>query len=225
MRKIIFILALMFFGVGVWFLLKKSARTSLAPTQDENQVSSQPAKTNLVIAPSNSHAPKPTNTVETIAATNMVLDAITATNLEQWKSAVKGLRQLGGFKLTQEWAMETPGRKTGIPIILNLGGKTVQYSAVLISVSAENGSGDVREIQMQTPNMTIDETRELGLKLCNMLQVDPKGFLAWCDKVGNHWMDEPLFGDGDGHHYSFHLLQTFNNEKPWSINFMITPNP
>jgi hypothetical protein len=80
------------------------------------------------------------------------------------------------------------------------------------------------EVEMHSPIMNIEETRELALQLCNMLQVDPKNFLAWCDNVGNNWLDQPLFADGN-HYYSFHLLQSFNKEKPWFINFMIIPNP
>jgi hypothetical protein len=163
-----------------------------------------------------------TEAVSTILFTN----ALTATNLEQWTNTIRDLKPLAGFKFQQHWLVEQPGRTNGIPIILNLGDKTVQYNAVLVSILAKNETGDIMEVEMQTPNMNIDDTRELGLQLCNMLQIDPKNFLAWCDKVGNNWLDQPLFGDGDGHHhYSFHLLRSSNDERPWLINFMIIPNP
>ena len=118
--------------------------------------------------------------------------------------------------------MEQANRTNGVPIMLEHNGQTVSYKASFIDISSKKGSGDILEVQMHSPFMNIDETRELGLQICNMLQIDPKGFLAWCDQVGNRWMDQPLFGDGDGHHhYSFHLLHTFDNEKPWYINFII----
>jgi len=82
------------------------------------------------------------------------------------------------------------------------------------------------EVQMHSPIMNIDETRELGLQLCNMLGQDPSGFLAWCDKAGNHWLDAPLYGVGESsRRYSFQILRTYTDDKPWYINFMIIPNP
>lgn len=68
--------------------------------------------------------------------------------------------------------------------------------------------------------MNIDETREFGLQLCNMLEVDPKDFLAWCGQVGNHWLDAPLFNTGNKS-YGFGIRRTYNDEKSWFINFVI----
>jgi hypothetical protein len=164
---------------------------------------------------------QPTNAVETIEQTNKMFNALTAMNIEQWKAAIKGLRKSPG--LSESWDMEMTNRTSGIPVPLIVNGQTNFYKARFINVDVYQGSdGKIMEVEMHSPIMNIDETRELGLQLCNMLQIDPKGFLAWCDKVGNNAVDAPLFGDGDGrHHYSFHLLQTFDNEKPWYINFII----
>lgn len=226
MKKLLSILLLLIIALIIWFCLTKQAAQK-SPTPEQTKEATPPPGANSAVAISNTPAiqiaPQQTNIIE---STTPLTNALTATNLEQWKAAIKGLKPLAGFKFQQHWLVEQPGRTNGIPIVLSIGNKTIQYSAVLISILAKNGTGDnIMEVEMQTRNMNIDETRELGLQLCNLLQIDPKGFLAWCDQVGNRWMDQPLFGDGDGHHYSFHLLQTFNNEKPWSINFMIIPNP
>jgi hypothetical protein len=228
MKKILFILLLLVAALIAWFYLNKQSQQTLPAPIQTNVVAEQQLQqpeTNFVQIVSNT-APvevvqQPTNTIESFEP---LTNALTAINLEQWKKAIKGLKKEAGFITEQHWLVEQPGRKTGLPITLSLGDKTVQYSAVLVSVTAKNETGNVMEVEMQTPNMNIDETRELGLQLCNMLGVDPKDFLAWCDKVGNHWLDAPLYGTGNKF-YSFQTLMTYNNDSPWSINFMIIPNP
>lgn len=143
----------------------------------------------------------------------------------------KWIEKLAGFTLDQRWLVEQHGRKVGLPIVLSQGGKTVQYSAVLISINAENNTGNIAEIEMQTPNMDIDETKKLGLQLYDMFGLDPSDFLAWCNKVGNHWLDSPLYGSKDIHDpnsgkiFAFKTLHAYNDEKPWLIDFIIIPSP
>jgi hypothetical protein len=162
--------------------------------------------------------------------TNKPIDLLTLTNLEQCKVAIKGLKKLGGFidKYGQHWLVEQHGRTNGLPVILNENGKTVQYAAVLISVDClnRNDLDHASEIETQTQIMNIDETRKLGLQLCSTLGIDPKDFLAWCDKVGNQWLDTPLFGAGirdakNNRDIAFQTLHGFNPEKPWFINVIV----
>jgi len=162
---------------------------------------------------------QPTNTIESTAP---LTNALMATNIEQWKAIIKGLHKMPG--LSESWDMEQTNLTTSIPITLQQNGKTVSYKAQFIDISIKNGNGDILEAQLHSPIMSIDETRELGLQLCNMLGQDPSGFLAWCDKVGNHWLDAPLYGTGN-RFYSFQTIGGYSNEKPWVINFMIIPNP
>jgi hypothetical protein len=76
--------------------------------------------------------------------------------------------------------------------------------------------------------MDIDETRELGLQICNMFGRDPSDFIAWCNKVGNHWLDAPLYSSrniympNSNETFGFQTLRTYTDEKPWYINFVIT---
>jgi hypothetical protein len=235
MKKILFFSLLLLAIVAIaWFHLAKRAAhkpEALEPTNEVAQRSPYQPKTSSVEVASNvssvQFAPEPMDTIEASEPINGPISAVTATNLEQWKTALKGLKKLAGFTTEQHWLIEQPGRKTEIPIVLSLKDKVVQYNAVLISVTAENGTGNVTEIQMQTPNMNIDEMRELGLQLCILLGVESTEFLSWCDKVGNHWLDAPLFSSKDFRDpntakiFGFETLMTYDNEKPWMINFII----
>ncbi len=133
---------------------------------------------------------------------------------------MKGLKSSDIFYQNKEmWDMEQTNRRTGVSLMLIKGTQIVQYEATLVDISAKKPGGDLMEVQIQTPNMNIEETKELGLKLCNMMEVDPKDFQAWCDKVGNHWLDAPLYATN--HYYGFGINRTYDNEKPWFINFII----
>jgi hypothetical protein len=163
------------------------------------------------------------------SSTEAMINAMTATNLQQWKDAIKGLQSLGEFTIDQHWAYEKPGRQTGISILLSQEGKTLLYSTVLVSLNAKNdASAEILSVEMQTPNMNADETRTLGVQLCEMLKRDPSDFLTWCDKVGNHWLDAPLYSTGgsrlkqSNRHCGFGILRTYNNDRPWCINLFIS---
>jgi hypothetical protein len=169
---------------------------------------------------------QPTNAIEPrVPLTN----ALTATNIEQWKTAIKGLHKSHG--LSESWDLEQKNLTTSIPVTLQKNGKTVSYKAQFIDISIKNGNGDILEVQLHSPIMNIDDTKVLGLELCDMFGLDSADFVAWCDKVGNHWLDAPLFGSRDIHDqksnavFAFQILRGYNDEKPWFINLMIIPNP
>lgn len=231
MKKFLSILLLLIVALIVWFcLIKQTAKKP--PTPEQVRETMPPLETNSVSVISNTSdiqiASQQTNAIDLVMP---LTNALTATNLEQWKMAIKGLKPLAGFKFKQHWLVEQPGRTNAVPIVLSFGNKTIQYSAVLISILAKNDTGDIMEVEMQTPNMNIDEIRKLGIQFCDMFGLNSSDFLAWCDKVGNHWLDAPLYGSQDIHVpnsntvFAFQTLRTYNNEKPWFINFMIMPNP
>jgi len=167
-------------------------------------------------------ASQPTNAIASIIP---LTNALTTTNIEQWKAVIKGLHKSPG--LSESWDMEMTNRTSGILVPLIANGQTNFYKARFINIDVyQDSDGKIMEVQMHSPIMNIDETRELGLQLCNMLGQDPSGFLAWCDKAGNHWLDAPLYGVGESsRRYSFQILRTYTDDKPWYINFMIIPNP
>ena len=200
----------------VWFKFANS-KSNKSPAVSQSGETNQPPN-------------QPQPAIEPVSATVSLLEAtvlppdvfnpLAATNLDQWKTAMKGLKSSDIFYQNKEmWDVEQTNRRTGFPLMLIKGTQIVQYEATLVDINAKKPGGDLTEVQMQTPNMNIDETRELGLKLCNMMEVDPKDFQAWCDKVGNHWLDAPLYATN--HYYGFGINRTYDNEKPWFINFII----
>ena len=151
------------------------------------------------------------------------INALAATNLDQWKAIISGLKQFGDNKYHQDWVMEQTNRISGVPMLLETSGQTVSYKVRFIDITIINETGKILCIETHSPIMNIDETRELGSQLFSLFGWDSKGFLKWCDKVGNHWLDAPLFTGGDLAH-TFNVRNTFNNEKPWYIEFDIN-NP
>ena len=150
------------------------------------------------------------------------INPLTATNLEQWKALIPELHKTPGFKISVYWDMDLGYLHKWVPITMKENGQTIVYKVDFADISFTHGT-NVMEAELHSPNMNIEETRQLGLGLCAMFGLQTNDFLAWCDKVGNHWMDEPLYANGNGH-YSFQTRQTFDNQRPWYINFMIIPN-
>jgi hypothetical protein len=216
MKKFLFVLTVIAIILLVWFKLKKpNPGGSFPPDQsaETNQPSRQPPSADQPVPVA---VPQPEANVLPPDAFN----ALTATNLDQWKAAMKRLKSSDIFyQNTEMWHMEQTNRTTGTTVLLVKGTQIVQYQAAAIDVSAKKPGGDVILVQMQTPNMNIDETRGLGVQLCNIMEVDPKDFQAWCDKAGNHWMEAPLYATN--HYYGFAINRTYDNEKPWFINFVI----
>jgi len=156
-------------------------------------------------------------------------DALSSTNLEEWKLAVPGLNYSDTFyKRLESWDMESTNRTSGVPILLSRSGQTVPFKVRSMDVMAVKTNGLIQTVHMHSPIMNIEETRELGMKLCGMLGIEPSQFQAWCDKVGNNWMDAPHFSSGGSRDlqknriYSFGVENTYNNEKPWYIDFVIS---
>ena len=230
MKKILYIVLVLVVAFIGWYCLTNQNMQKSEISEPTNAVTELQSETNPVRATPNISVkvPRPSPSVETNEAIIEMTNALTATNLEQWKAAIKDLKQLAGFQFDQHWLMEQHGRTNGVPITLSFGDKAIQYNAVLISVNAENGTGQIMRVEMQTLNMNIDETRKLGLQLCNMFGFHPSDFLAWCDKVGNHWLDSPLYSSinirdqNNNERFGFQTLHTYNDDEPWMINFVIT---
>jgi len=79
------------------------------------------------------------------------------------------------------------------------------------------------EAEIYSPKMTIDETRELGLKLCSMLGFDSNKFLAWLISSSKNVMDAPSFRETDHSHLLFlDVRHSFSDKQPWFIIFSIS---
>lgn len=218
MKKTLLLLTLLIVGFGVWLLLKREpqppAPLSTTTIPEAKQLSFKEVETNSMIAMPD------TNCVASYPPISTPINALTATNLDQWKSMISGLKHSDNFGRWSSWIMEQTNHLTGIPVVFEENGKMVSYKVQFIDVRVFSDGERVRRVEMHSPSMDIDETRKLGLQLGGMFGVDSKDFLAWCDKVGNHWMDQQLYATGE-RSYGFQILNTFNNEKPWSINFII----
>lgn len=141
-------------------------------------------------------------------------EATSTTNLSQWNAAIEGLKKLDDT--LGLWCAEQPNRLVGTPIVLTQNTNTVQFKTVLLVIHAQKNTGNLIQVDLQSQNMNIDETRQLGVQLCKLFGFENDEFLAWCDKVGNHWLDAPLYGRGN-HYFGFNILRTYNDERPWFI--------
>ena len=203
--------------IGILFYLNKRPQPSTSETMVAKETNN--ASTNLlngnVVSSSNA-----TSFASTVESTNEMVNALLVTNLDQWRGIIKDLHKSPGFPISEYWDMEQTNRTAGVPVMLAKNGQSVLYKANFVDISVTAGT-KIMEVEMHSPIMDIDETRALGLQLCNMLGVDPKDFLAWCDKVGNHWLDAPLYSSRSKSYIGFDVLRAYDNKKPWYINFII----
>ena len=167
----------------------------------------------------------PPQTTNAADSTPLLANALTATNITQWTDVIKGLDRVPNDP--HNWLMEVADPAThaplfnqGVPLLLKKNGKTVAYNAHFISINTKNEQGDILEIQLMSPLMNIDETRQIGLQLCEMLGVAPSGFLAWCNSVGNRWMGVAPYSTGN-HYYIIQTVNSCNKEHPWAMNLLI----
>lgn len=167
----------------------------------------------------------PTAGGEVTEKNNVVIDsnylfvATSATNIDQWKRGVKGLKN-EGFKYYQAWLVEQPGRTNGIPLLLKGKGGEVVFRAVLVNITAENITGVVKEAEMQSEKMDIEGIKKIGLQICKMNAYDPADFLAWCDRVGNHFDSDPYYTKGRNP-IGFRMLNAYDQNKPWCLLLQI----
>jgi len=154
------------------------------------------------------------------------LNAIVATNLEQWKTIIPGLHYSDTFGDWESWVRQEDSA-AGIPVLLSKDKNQTIFKVAFIDVDVLK-SGEMQKSELHSGRMDISQTREHGLQLCKLLGIDPAKFLAWCDKVGNSWMDAPLFSSGGSRDiennriYSFGVARTYNDQNPWYIDFIIS---
>ena len=151
--------------------------------------------------------------------TNEPPDVLAATNIEQWKAMIPNLRKdsfLDNFWMTKE-------RLKGVgSVVLKRNGQSIIYKTDFVDVNVWNDAGEILEATISTPKMDIVETRELGLKICKMFGFDAAKFTAWCNQVGNNWLDSPLYSVGDQKHF-FKIRRSYNDKQPWVMIFGIQP--
>ena len=166
-------------------------------------------------------------TIATTTETRKILDVAKAQNLADWTNAMPNIKLWSHFQTRSSWVADQRDTNNYPTMILTgVNGITIQYKTKLTSIDAMGNH--VREIELQTPFMDIDETREFGKALLQMMGKDTASFDAWCNKVGNNWIDAPLYDSYNARQpnndktYAFGTHITFNNEKPWYIDFIIS---
>lgn len=215
MKKIIVLLLFVLAAIGIWFYLNRNPQSSALATLAAKETN---ALTNLpqvvVTSPNNVASP-----ASAAPLTNQMINAFSATNLDQWKVIIPKLKYSDNFGSFDSWVMSQTNRSYGVPVLFAKDSRSITYKANFVNISVTGGT-NIMEVEMHSPIMNIDETRALGLELCNLFGIDSTKFQAWCEKVGNHWVDAPLIGVGD-HSHNFNIRNTFNDEKPWYIDFVI----
>jgi hypothetical protein len=147
-------------------------------------------------------------------------DVLSATNLEQWKSLIRDLKQVA--LVPRHWTTDR-FRVGAPPVLLKHNGQTIIYRAEAVDVSLLSSTEDFLEAEIYSPKMNINETRELGLKQCSMFDFDTNKFLTWCNSVGNNWLDAPMFSQTDHSHLHFlKVRKSYNDERPWYIVFAVS---
>lgn len=226
MKRSILILLAGVIGIAViWFFRPK-------PTVVNEVAIPQPIQTNMtpVLVVKNPPIETITQAPPAIIATTeskKPLDVLKAQSLADWTNVIPNIKLWSHFRTRSSWVADQRDTNN-YPVILLTGvnGKTIQYKAKLTSVDA---MGDrVREIQLQSGWMNIADTRSLGDSLLQMMGKDTASFDAWCNKVGNNWIDQPEWTSGglrmpDGNKfYGFATHITFNNESPWYVDFFVS---
>jgi hypothetical protein len=212
MRRFLFIILAGIVCIAILFFLKTKNTSNNKPVEMpaiSPTNGSLPAVTTL--------PPKPTVNI----SSQKLLNANKTRILADWTNAIPGFKVTIDSPYVESLIMEQ--RDTNkCPKLLLTGdnGQSVTYIASFITLEIIKPDERIRRVEIQTPFMNIDETREMGSQLCNLLNVDSKDFLAWCDKVGNHAIDAPLFSTGN-HLNGFGIHRTFNNQSPWYINYVI----
>ena len=154
------------------------------------------------------------------------LDATKTDDIAQWTNAIPSLKLQIHSKYLDSWVMAKIGETNPPKVIVSgANGETVQYPADLISIDVIHDQ--IQRIDLHAPKMNIDDLRQFGNKLLQLMGKNTTDFNAWCDKVGNKWMDQPEYSSGNAQvpnsdkSYGFTTHHTFDNDKPWYIYFVI----
>ncbi|MDD5140058.1 MAG: hypothetical protein PHY43_07370 [Verrucomicrobiales bacterium] len=146
-------------------------------------------------------------------------------SLADLKEKIASLKLLEADKYDQVWVSD------GIPLVFEIKGKNdkaIRFVADFVEATSDPEGGRIWKLELHSPNMSIEELRPLGIQLHEMLKIDPQPFLSWADKVGNAWVDSPLYYNGEPavpageKRFSFGVLHTYNDERPWFVRFLIT---
>jgi len=201
-----------------------------SPVVNVSAIQSTPTDTVPVVAIKNAPTEITTQTPPIVVASTQppkLLDATKAQTIADWTNAVPNLKVWNHFRNENSWLAEQRN-PTNAPTLLLTGanGDPIQYKTKLTDI--ETVGDHIRRVELQSVWMDIADTRSLGDSLLQMMGEDKIGFDEWCAKVGNNWVDAPLYDSPDSQvpnsnkFYGFQMLRSYNNEKPWVIYFIIS---
>jgi hypothetical protein len=210
-----------------FLLLKYKSQFNPTVVQSERvQSPSENLKTNdvkIIVAEPQAIAP---TTTEANNSPSAILNA-NAENIEEWKAAITNLHYDPAIK--GNWTAWQGATNPGISLVIGTTNKNlVEFDSELINIyTRRDNSENIHRVELHSVWMNIADTKLLGDSLLEMMGKDKTSFDAWCDKVGNNWVDAPLYDSYNARLpnsdkvYSFGTHITFNNERPWFIYFVI----
>ena len=158
---------------------------------------------------------------------NGLFNAITATNLNQWKVAITNLQNDSTLK--SNWVMQQSDTNAGVRLIISGTNQTwVEFDSNFISINTETNDNGIHRIELHGLGMNFPEIRVRGDALLKVMGKDEADFNAWCDMVQNHKTNVNLFSSGSSQlpnsnkYGEFQILNASNGKDPWVINFFIT---
>jgi len=178
-KNLITALIIVIVTIAICWCLKKTVNQNFKPT-----VTGVSPATNTFILTSNLSPQvivQPTNElIVTNAPTELVIS-----NYENLSdlAQIKSFHEVNGFLHLRNWYSE------GNPVIFQLksvNGELTGFKADTIWALTDRKTDHVRQLDLHSPWLDINEARQDGSQLEEAWGLDAVGFLAWCNKVGNN---------------------------------------
>jgi hypothetical protein len=157
------------------------------------------------------------------------LDATKVSDLNDWKNVFPEIKLLNPSPVEESWVYQNQNSHDYSSVVISGSGeRSLNFATSLVDVQVSKPDNHIRRIELQAPKMTIQQIKNLGLQMCSVLQIEPKAFQAWCDAVGNVWIDKPVFSSGagispnDAKTIGFTVNPTFDNNCPWYMTFLFS---
>jgi hypothetical protein len=223
-KKLISTLIVILVAVVVvcWFF-EKTKNGNSTPTVSTNEVTIVTTMTNV---PSNPPYQIVVENTNKPIFTNEITSRLVLSNYETLDDLkkIKTFQNVGNYLKYLDWYSNSNLVDFQLQ---SVNGKPVAFTADMMWALTDKKDGHVRQLTLHSPEMDIDQIRQIGLELDEAWGLDPSDFLAWCSKVGNKWLDAPLFSSRNGippapnQYIGFSVRSGLNDEKPWYIGITI----
>ena len=210
-KNIFIALIIVVITIAIYWLVKNTT----------NQKFNLMTKTNDVTS-STANIPVPATNLQPQVAAQTTNEFVVISNYQTLSglTQIKSLHEVNGFLHYKNWYSNS--NLVGFQLT-SVNGKSVTFVADMMWALTDRSDDHVHQLDLHSPPLDIDEVRQVGLELEGAWGLDPTGFLTWCNKVGNNWIDAPLYSAGNGFppapepHIGFSVRRTTDNEKPWLV--------